>query len=158
MTVCFVRSSSELLQGSHVLWPPYLRVHTWAPTVLGVKTALVDEDYPLFSSRGGHSAHSFVFLIYVDMSAQRNRPYCELACYAVFHELFCIKKDVFLPIFWRCKTIFVTLHHQTKEEVRRRRKRNASLRKRRGKKNRCRKSQRKVPDIDPKGGRWRHET
>ena len=82
--------------------------------MLGVKTALVDEDYPLFSSRGGHSAHSFVFLIYVDMSAQRNRPYCELACYAVFHELFCIKKDVFLPIFWRCKTIFVTLHHQTR--------------------------------------------
>ena len=48
------------------------------------------------------------------LSAQRNRTYCALACYAVFHKLFCMKKDDFLPIFWRCKTIFVTLHHQTR--------------------------------------------
>ena len=120
MTVCFVRPSSELLQGGPESGRPFCPLRQHAKCTA--------------------------------------EPYCALVCYAVFYKLFCMKKDDFLPIFWRCKTIFVTLHHQTKEEVRRRRKRNASLRKRRGKKNRCRKSQRKVPDIDPKGGRWRHET
>ena len=50
----------------------------------------------------------------LELSAQRNQPFCVLVCYAVFHKLFCMKKDDFLPIFWRCKTIFVTLHHQTR--------------------------------------------
>jgi len=82
MTVCLVRSSSELLQGGPESGRPFSaqrnRPFCVRREYQGVKTALVDEDYPLFSSRGGHSAHSFVFLIYVDTSAQRNRPFCVL--------------------------------------------------------------------------------
>ena len=83
MTVCLVRSSSELLQGCHVLWPPYLRVHTWTPTVLGVKTALVDNDDISLLTWENETFCQLVFKI--NMVAYGlswvhtgNRPYCVL--------------------------------------------------------------------------------
>ncbi len=67
-----------------------------------------------FSFLVSHCPDFSEHLMFENLYAQRNRPYCVLACYAVFYKLFCMKKDDFLPIFWRCKTIFVTLHHQTR--------------------------------------------
>ncbi len=68
----------------------------------------------LLSSSKGALNQGVLFVLFVNMLSAQRRPYCALARYAVFHKLFCMKKDVFLPVFWRCKTIFVTLHHQTR--------------------------------------------